>query len=526
MPQHPVTLYAACRFAVLFLAAVVILAPLSTSHANQPGAEIDLRTLLVNREFKLLDDAVIDLEQSRAIGDLSERQFGRKFAPLYEAPAELEPLFQEWIDASSQPILARMVRGAFYHEQGWRARGEKFISETPTQQVERMTLLFNQAHADLNAVLSQNPDCVLCYGPLVNIAGALGQPEEMSKLFQRALKRNPKAYWVVTAYFGKLSTKWGGRTNEAQEFLQWFRKNYPNNPAIPVIEADLLLEQVDAYVDKGEHQFATPLVQRALTLDPLHKRAWVMQSWLLDQAQDYPGALDAADNAIKNGARDDWIRSHRAQLLIKLGRAEEGIQALEHAADGPTAFRAGLRVLAGTLHNQKPDYARMWEFCQRGMQAGLPEAFACTGSFYYFGWTRPVDYAEAFKWWKIAADRGVPESMVDVGILYWEGRGTPRSKENAITYWVKGAQAGDSRGAGKLRTHLSQWEFYTQYTIPSFQREVDQGEAGDTPYAIMQRFIGITWEGPIGRWIVTWGLPILLGLLLLVLLVIRRKRAN
>ena len=168
----------------------------------------------------------------------------------------------------------------------------------------------------------------------------------------------------------------------------------------------------------------------------------------------------------------------------------------------------------------------MWEFCQRGMQAGLPEAFACTGSFYYFGWTRPVDFAEALKWWKVAADRGVPESMVDVGILYWEGRGTPRNKEEAIAYWVKGAHAGSPRGIEKLRAHLSPWEFYTQYTLPTFEREAQQGEAGDTPFAVFGKFIGITWDGPIGRWIVAWVLPILLGLLLAVLFVIRRKRSQ
>ena len=526
MSLRTITLTATCRGATLFLVSLAILAASLSANANKPNEQIDLRDLLVKREFKLLDDSVLGLEQAFAIGELSERQFGRAFTPLYKAPAELEPLFQDWIAASSQPTLARMVRGAFYHEQGWRARGSKFASETPAQQIERMTLLFNQAQTDLRAVLSENPDCALCYGPLVNIAAALGQSEEKSKLFQRAIKRNPKAYWVVHAYFSKLSPQWGGSPNEAQEFLQWFRKNYPNNPAIPVIEVDLLMEQVDTYVDSGEHQFAQPLIQRALALDPLHKRAWVMQSWILDQARDYPGALNAAENAIQNGADDDWTLSHRAQLLIKLGRAEEGIQALEHAADGPTAFRAGLRVLAGTLHNQKPDYARMWEFCQRGMQAGLPEAFACTGSFYYFGWTRPVDFAEALKWWKVAADRGVPESMVDVGILYWEGRGTPRNKEEAIAYWVKGAHAGDSRGIEKLRAHLSPWEFYTQYTLPTFEREAQQGEAGDTPFAVFGKFIGITWDGPIGRWIVAWVLPILLGLLLAVLFVIRRKRSQ
>jgi len=526
MPLCTIILASTCRGAVLFLFSLAILAISPSAIANEPSEQTDMRALLVKREFKLLDDSVIGLSQAFAIGELSERQYGRAFAPLYKAPAELEPLFQDWIAASSQPMLARMVRGTFYHEQGWRARGTKFISETPAQQIERMTLLFTQAQTDLRAVLSENPDCALCYGPLVNIASALGQSDEKSKLFQRAIKRNPKAYWVVTAYFGKLSTNWGGGSNEAQDFLRWFRKNYPNNPAIPVIEADLLIEQVDTYVEKGEQQFAQPLVQRALAIDPLHKRAWIMQSWMLDQAQDYVSALNAAENAIKNGADDDWTLSHRAQLLIKLGRSEEGIQALEQAIDGPTAFRAGLRVLAGTLHNQKPDYPRMWEFCQRGMQAGMPEAFACTGSFFYFGWTRPVDYSEAFKWWKVAADRGVAESMVDVGILYWEGRGTPRDKEEAIAYWVKGAHAGDPRGIEKLHAHLTQWELYTQYTLPTFEREAQRGEAGDTPFAIFRRLIGITWDGPIGKWIVTWGLPILLGLLMAVLLVIRRKRSK
>ena len=114
--------------------------------------------------------------------------------------------------------------------------------------------------------------------------------------------------------------------------------------------------------------------------------------------------------------------------------------------------------------------------------------------------------------------------MVDIGIMYWDGQGTPHDKDQAIEYWIKGAQAGDARGVGKLQAHLTPWEFYSQYTLPTFQQALIRGEAGDSPGAIFSHFIRITWDGPIGNWAVTWVLPIMLGLLLFVLLVLRRER--
>ena len=250
-----------------------------------------------------------------------------------------------------------------------------------------------------------------------------------------------------------------------------------------------------------------------------------MQAWILDQAQDYQGALNAAENALQNGSDSDWTLGQKAQMLVKLDRVEEGIQVLEQAVEegSPAAFRIGLRVLAGTLHVKSPDYPRMWEFCQRGMKASLPEAFACTGTFYYFGWLKPIDYPTAFKWWKVAADLGVPESMVDIGILYWEGRGTPHDKNQAIAYWLKGAHADDARGVEKLRAHLTPWEFYTRYTLPTFEKEIREGELGDDPMAVSARFAQITWAGPVGNWSITWGLPILLGVILIGLVLIDRK---
>jgi len=530
MPQRLVSIVSACRIILAIFICLAALLPLSATHASGVDDAIDLRALLVSREFAQLDATLLDLNQALFNETLTERTFRRKLMPLFKAPAELEPFLTEWLSASSNPTHVLLVRGGFHFEQGWLARGGSYSNYTPQQQIARMETRFAQAQADHNAVLAKDPQCSLCYGFLISMAKGLAQSEKKVQLFQQALKQNPKAHLAVAAYYSSLQRNWGGAAGEADQFLKWMRQNYPSNPALPVIEADQLVDQVDTYVQKGDFSTPQPLVQRALTLDPEHARAWMMQSWILAQTHQIASALEATENALKYELRSpadiDWTLSQKAQMLGKLGRAQESMGELEKAADEgrPQAFRIGLRMLAGTLYKQKSDYPRLWAYCQRGMQAGLPEAFACTGSFYYFGWLKPVDYAEAFKWWKVAADRGVPESMVDIGIMYWDGQGTPHDKDQAIAYWIKGAQAGDARGVGKLQAHLTPWEFYREYTLPNFERKLMQGEAGDSPGAIFGHLMRITWDGPIGKWTITWVLPIMLGLLLLVLLLLRRER--
>ena len=529
MPQRSVLIVSACRFVLAVFVCLAALLPLSATQASSVDDAIDLRALLVSREFAQLDTVLLDLNQALS-ETLTERAFRRKLMPLFKAPAELEPLLTEWLNASANPTLVLLVRGGFHYEQGWLARGDNYYNHIPKQQIARMDAHFEQAQADLNAALTKDPRCSLCYGFLISIAKGLGQSEKKAQLFQQALKQNPKAHLAVAAYHNSLQPNWGGATGEAIQFLKWMRQNYPSNPALPVIEADQLVDQANTYVQKGDFSTPQPLVQRALTLDPEHARAWMMQSWILAQTNQVASALEATENALKYGLRSpadiDWTLKQKVQMLAKLGRAHESMGELEQAADEgrPQAFRIGLRMLAGTLYEQKADHPRLWDYCQRGMQAGLPEAFACTGSFYYFGWLKPVNYPEAFKWWKVAADRGVPESMVDIGIMYWDGQGTPHDKTQAIAYWVKGAEAGDARGVGKLQAHLTPWEFYTEYTLPRFQRELVQGQAGDSVSAILGRLIRVSWDGPIGNWILTWVLPILLGLLLVVLLVLRREQ--
>lgn len=527
MPQRSVLMVSVCRFGLTLLVFFGITFSLARTCAADEA--VDLRALLTQRNFQQLDSALKTLDQALASGMLTEREFRRKLMPLFKAPAALESMLTDWIEISAHPSLVRLVRGGFYFEQGWLARGENYTYQIPQQQIARMESQFALAQSDLNAVLAQYPKCSLCYGFLISMAKGLGQSDRKVQLFQEALKQNPQAHLAVAAYYSSLQTNWGGMPGEADQFLKWMRQNYPNNPAIPVIEADNLIKQVDSYVSQGNYTALQPLVQRALALDPSHARAWMMQAWILDRTHRYAEALEAAEQALHFGLRRsediDWTLGQKAQMLAKLGRAEESMGDLERAADEgkPQAFRIGMRLLSGNLFGQRPDHPRMWDYCQRGMKAGLPEAFACTGSFYYFGWLKPVDYPEAFKWWKVAADRGVPESMVDIGILYWEGRGTPHDPDQAIAYWIKGAQAGDARGVDKLRAHLTPWKFYTEYTLPNFKQELMRGEAGDSPSAILGRFIRISWDGPIGHWIVTWVLPIMLGLLLVVLLVLRRE---
>ena len=344
MPQRSVLILSARRFILAIFVLLAALLPLSATHASNVDDTIDLRALLVSREFGQLDAALLDLNHALSTGTLTERAFRRKLMPLFKAPAELEPFLTEWLNASSNPTHVLLVRGGFHFEQGWIARGNNYSNHTPQQQVARMEARFAQAQADLDTVLAKDPQCSLCYGFLISMAKGLGQSEKKVQLFQQALKQNPKAHLAVAAYYGSLQRNWGGVAGEADQFLKWMRQNYPSNPALPVIEADQLVDQVDTYVQKGDFSTPQPLVQRALTLDPEHARAWMMQSWILAQTNQIASALEATENALQYGLRSpadiDWTLRQKVEMLGKLGRAQESMGELEKAADEgrPQAF--------------------------------------------------------------------------------------------------------------------------------------------------------------------------------------------
>ena len=175
MPQRSVLILSARRFILAIFVLLAALLPLSATHASNVDDTIDLRALLVSREFGQLDAALLDLNHALSTGTLTERAFRRKLMPLFKAPAELEPFFTEWLNASSNPTHVLLVRGGFHFEQGWIARGNNYSNHTPQQQVARMEARFAQAQADLDTVLAKDPQCSLCYGFLISIAKGLGQ---------------------------------------------------------------------------------------------------------------------------------------------------------------------------------------------------------------------------------------------------------------------------------------------------------------------------------------------------------------
>ena len=416
------------------------------------------------------------LSEAHARLEPDERVLWRAFKPLEKAPAELAPSFDKWVAATNGHGLALLARGQFFYGQGWSARGNRFTSETSQEQFARMNDFFARAKADLEAAKSKLEKCDLCYSSLISIAMAQGERDTKALLYNQAMQRNPMAFGPPLVYLGSLSERWGGRPGEAQVFVANFRRDYPSNPVLRALEAELLVEQGERYYFANQYSEAVLFYERALALDPRRSRTLYHLGYSYARLNQFDKALKAADQSIAIDAADKGPHQVRGWALMRLERGAEALPALLRATELGDAWslRQALQVYAHGKYGQKKNHAKTWQLCDAGARAGIAEGYGCLGGHYYHGYHVKADHAEAARWFRIAADRGQHEIMTDLGIMYWSGDGVPKDEKIAIGYWRKAAAAGDKRAEEKLKANLSWWRYFWEVTWEGWTRSTKE----------------------------------------------------
>lgn len=421
-----------------------------------------------------------ELSELYARPEPDERVLWRMLKPLEKAPAELAPSFDKWVAASGSHGLALLARGQFYYGQGWSARGKRFARETSSEQFARMRDFFERAKVDLEAAKSKLEKCDLCYSSLISIAMAQGERQVKALLYNQAMQHNPMAFGPPIVYLNSLSERWGGRPGEAQAFVANFRRNYPSNPVLPALEANLLVEQGEHYYEAKRYGEAVLLYERALALDPRRSTTLHHLGYSYGRLNQFDQALKAADQSIAIDAGESGPHQLRGWALMQLERGAEAVPSLLRATELGDAWslRQALQIYAHGKYGQRKDHAKTWQLCEAGARAGIPEGYGCLGGHYYHGLYVKADHKEAARWFRIAADLGQHEIMTDLGIMYWTGDGVPKDEDAAIGYWRKAAAAGDKRAAEKLKANLSWWRYFREVTWPGWVSGTKQAISG------------------------------------------------
>ena len=427
--------------------------------------------LLERREFGALTAAVAAADARRRAGELDFRDFRRLTHALSDLPAETAPQFDAWVAAAGKDDgIPLLVRALFYNAQGWKARGNRWARETSSDQFARMHASFDRAVADAEEARAKLERCDLCYALLIDMAKAGGRRGDTPALFAEAMKTDPRAVAAPEAYLEALEPRWGGGPGDAQAFVARFKTDFPGSRALPVLEANLLVERADPHFQARRYGEAAALFQQAIDLDPHRYRTLYRLAYSQGRLEQYDKALANVDASLALMPKRAESHALRGWLLAELGRPAEALSDLERAAGlGDTwAPREALLIYARGHRGLKPDPEKSWRVCQAALKADLAEGYACTGGHYYFGFHVKQDRPEAAKWFRIAADRGFGEAMVDLGIMLWSGDGVAKDEDAAVRYWRAAKRAGEERGEQKLRAHLSGWGYFSRVTLPDW----------------------------------------------------------
>ncbi|AYV81927.1 MAG: hypothetical protein Harvfovirus79_6, partial [Harvfovirus sp.] len=92
------------------------------------------------------------------------------------------------------------------------------------------------------------------------------------------------------------------------------------------------------------------------------------------------------------------------------------------------------------------NYSVAFDYFQKGVELGDPEAMYMVGESYYFGHGRIYSGDHGLSWYIRSSDLGNTKAMIKIGLIYANGYGVEKSLDGAIHWYKKCADLGDAEG--------------------------------------------------------------------------------
>lgn len=146
------------------------------------------------------------------------------------------PKLNIWVKNYPQSDIAHIVRGAFYIDHAWKARGSGWAKDVKKEAWnifhERMAL----GEADIKKAYELNPKNPHSTRQLMRIESIRGKSQkEKEVLFNRVIAQVPTFYWAYLTQLTDHMPKWGGTWEAMFQFANETKNNAPPKTLLPLI---------------------------------------------------------------------------------------------------------------------------------------------------------------------------------------------------------------------------------------------------------------------------------------------------
>ncbi len=327
---------------------------------------------------QLLEKSISDYKQ----GHLSDVGLRNLFGVFAVDTPELQAKLNAWLMQNRSSYAAHLARGIYFRTVGESRRGSKWIKDTPQENIDQMVDYLGQAFTDLQTSLALDDKPIVSYLYLISVGKHVKGREFLTRMYEAALRIDPKNFIVRRAFLQSLRPRWGGSMEAMNAVIQGARD--AGLPPSQVSELEGLVEQ-----DLGSQALQQELYAKAI-----------------------PHFANAA-RVFPNSSGDLWYQYALSQSSI-LG-CPERIPVLRR-----------LVTLPASELTETPNDELGWAHSQLAWCFGTAQQMS--------------EYRTELK---IAADMGNAWAQLTYGESLYHGFGMPADPEAAKDWFAKAAAQGD-----------------------------------------------------------------------------------
>jgi tetratricopeptide (TPR) repeat protein len=260
-------------------------------------------------------------------------------------------LSKRWLDLAPDSAFALTARASYYRRLGWAARGSKWMSETPRDQVEQMTAHLNRAVDLFQRALAKNPKLMHAHAGLIDI-GANGDLDE-DALFAAAQAADPGCAEVAMQRMHALTPRWGGSYEAMAALDQRLMPLLSKRPLLSLARGSAQNDARDILYGAEKYEEAAKVLAPALPLTT-HPVRWEDMATTLRHVKDADRwqTLAYYVAATRFRAGDAFDARERAKLqLLAANDPEAALRSLSHAIEEEPGDHYA-HYLAGAAHSR------------------------------------------------------------------------------------------------------------------------------------------------------------------------------
>jgi tetratricopeptide (TPR) repeat protein len=162
--------------------------------------------------------------------DASEDIHGTFNYLLTGGGAEIDRITAAWLEQAPGSAYANLARGAYFNGAAWKARGAELASETPRENLRRMSGLVETAIPFFEKAVSINPRLIAAHTGMVDLGTLDSRPELEARAIALAEKVDPACVHLAKVRMRALQPRWGGSYEQMLAYARRISAHVPGRP--------------------------------------------------------------------------------------------------------------------------------------------------------------------------------------------------------------------------------------------------------------------------------------------------------